>query len=372
MKTFTALLGAIALLPLTPLLTPSTAMAQTNPPIEFAHEGIMNKLDRIRLDQLKFDKLPLREVINVLIEMSKRGDPDHKGINFLVNPNPAPSPTGEQVDPSSVTVTIDPALKDVRLWPALDAIVLCADQPIHYSIEDYGVMFGAGARARAPRDETFFSFPGGHPEYFLQAIKRQCRVDWLSIASIPPEMESVQIPKLRINHASLGPILSENEHGGGSAAAPGSEGPWPEPVLKALVALYNNLGDKKPELGHLIVEGSLIRPAAVLFVGGGSRAADQVNVRAFPIGSIPEKEWVKLRQQIDMAQYAPAHVSGPQGRGGALLGRASINQDTHLLIATGSQSFLDMVQSVVSAFNANDALPWGNPANPRPEKPANK
>src|SRR6185312_4044213 len=94
-----------------------------------------------------------------------------KGVNFLFNPNqPSASATtdsglggagaptridpqtglavpvtagasggAEAVDPSTITIKL--ALNDVTLQEALDAIVLVADRPIHYSVGDYGIIF---------------------------------------------------------------------------------------------------------------------------------------------------------------------------------------------------------------------------------------
>jgi hypothetical protein len=154
---------------------------------------IISKLDRIRLDNLVFDGLPLSEVIRNLSEQTKLRDPDKKGINFLINPNGDTSidttgpraagaaggfggqpgaPAGAQqfgnpgataVDPATglpvgqgaaaggnepldlntVVIKINPALTDVRLVDVLDAICEVADHPIKYSIEDYAIVFSA-------------------------------------------------------------------------------------------------------------------------------------------------------------------------------------------------------------------------------------
>ncbi len=50
-------------------------------------QAIISKLDRIRLDTVIYDGLPLSEVIRDLSEQTKLCDPDKKGINFLINPN---------------------------------------------------------------------------------------------------------------------------------------------------------------------------------------------------------------------------------------------------------------------------------------------
>jgi type II secretory pathway component GspD/PulD (secretin)/tetratricopeptide (TPR) repeat protein len=50
-------------------------------------QAIMNKLDRIHLDTVMFDGLPLPEVIRNLSEEIRKRDPEHKGINFLIHGN---------------------------------------------------------------------------------------------------------------------------------------------------------------------------------------------------------------------------------------------------------------------------------------------
>jgi tetratricopeptide (TPR) repeat protein len=134
-------------------------------------QAIVSKLDRIRLDTVLYDGLPLSEVIRNLSEQIKLRDPDKKGINFLINPNAdtsasavaAATPGAATVDPAtglpmapaagagaaesvdlnSVIIKISPALSDVRLADVLDAIVQVADHPIKYSIEDYAIVFSA-------------------------------------------------------------------------------------------------------------------------------------------------------------------------------------------------------------------------------------
>ena len=116
---------------------------------------IVAKFNRIHFDQVIYDELPLSEVIRQLSEQTKLRDPEKKGINFLINPNPdtaeataaglpeAPAPTtgagAEETPVDQVVIKLN--LTDVRMADLLDAIVKGADKPIKYSIEDYGVVF---------------------------------------------------------------------------------------------------------------------------------------------------------------------------------------------------------------------------------------
>ena len=158
-------------------------------------QSIIAKLNSIRLDDVNFDGLPLNEVLRQLSEQSKLRDPERKGINFLINPNPdlsgppiavsgtgfggeqgggfggaptPPTPAAAQIDPNTglpiagggaagggggggegfdlgTAVTVKLTLNDERLLDVLDAIVLVAEHPpghqIKYSVQDFGVVF---------------------------------------------------------------------------------------------------------------------------------------------------------------------------------------------------------------------------------------
>src|SRR5438876_10863283 len=138
---------------------------------------IATKLERIVLDEVMFDGVPLPEVLRFLDEESRKRDPEKKGINFLINPNTTRStratvidpqtgqaiaiPPPEPMDMNSVIVRFNLPLREVRLKDVLDAIVKVADKPIEYSIEEYGVLFSQEANPLA--DPTVAS-AGKSPE----------------------------------------------------------------------------------------------------------------------------------------------------------------------------------------------------------------
>ena len=168
---------------------PNTGLATPNPYARTnliytgaGRQAIVSKLDRVRLDTVLYDGLPLSEVIRDLSEQTKLRDPEKKGINFLINPNADTSTTtasttpgvggattvdpntglpitapaaggGESVDLNQVVIKINPALTDVRLADVLDAIVEVADHPIKYSIQDYAIVFSA----KGPESPQLFS-----------------------------------------------------------------------------------------------------------------------------------------------------------------------------------------------------------------------
>ncbi|HEX5400305.1 MAG TPA: M56 family metallopeptidase, partial [Verrucomicrobiae bacterium] len=108
------------------------------------HEAILHKLNSLRLESISWsNSLPLSEVIRYLTEQSKLRDPDKIGINFIFNPEVATSPSAtntasEAVDPYNTNVKL--VMKDASLHDVLDGVVLVADRPIRYTVEDYAVV----------------------------------------------------------------------------------------------------------------------------------------------------------------------------------------------------------------------------------------
>lgn len=358
------------------LLAPSGALAQAKneanspPAASSGRQGIINKLERIRLETVRYDGLPLSEVVINLRDETKKRDPEKKGINFLINQNPdrgeaiatpapvvgpdgtpLPTPPPELVDMSTIAIKINPPLNDLRLVDVLDVVVKVADHPIKYSIEDYGVVFSPRGSEPVRKEAISFAFPGGTPSQLLNAVQQQYKVDWLSVADIPKEMADVHIPRLRIQHDVFEPIPR----------------PAWEPELAEVVSLYNQLGEQKPELGHLIVKGDLTKPSVVMFVPDKSAADTQprIKVKAFSIYGINDAERAKLQKDIDQAReeavnYA-SHLRGSSGLR-TLEGTVAIHNDTSLLVATGREAFVEMVESIVNACLAKERAK--NPAIP--------
>ncbi len=120
-------------------------------------QNILDKLDRIRLPWVAYDRVSFTNVVRDLSQQARTHDPAGRGVNFIVNPN-VPPPTNTVIDQStgdplpvspldivSMPITINPPLTNVRLGDALDAVVKAADKPIQYSIEDYALVFSPKA-----------------------------------------------------------------------------------------------------------------------------------------------------------------------------------------------------------------------------------
>ena len=152
--------------------------------------AIFDKLGKIQIDKLEFPLgVPLSEVIKYLDEETMARDPERQGLNFIIAPyvdlqtqQPAAfqqidpttgqpiqsTPQQEQFDLHDVKIRIEPALRNVRLLDALDAIVKVAEKQIKYSVDDYAVMF---TRKIPEQDQLFTRTFKVNPNTFVQGLE---------------------------------------------------------------------------------------------------------------------------------------------------------------------------------------------------------
>ena len=120
-------------------------------------QRLADQLNRIHLDSVTYDHLPLREVLRQLARNAHDSDPNHIGVNFMINPHPnlsdpAATDTAEDVGGFLVNLT----LTNATLAEVLDAVVKGVDHPIQYSIVDYAVIFSPKVAGEDPLvDRTF-------------------------------------------------------------------------------------------------------------------------------------------------------------------------------------------------------------------------
>ncbi|MGO8929496.1 MAG: M56 family metallopeptidase [Limisphaerales bacterium] len=102
-------------------------------------QAIVTKLANIRLDRVEYDHQQLGWVVVNLDAEARKHDPEHVGINFILD---TVTP-GHAQYLASLPITIKPPLINIRLADVLDAVVKLTKQPIQYSILDEGVLFSA-------------------------------------------------------------------------------------------------------------------------------------------------------------------------------------------------------------------------------------
>ncbi len=189
-----------------------------------------------------------------------------------------------------------------------------------------------------PAGEDFL-FPGGSPIDFLQALQKQYGVDLMSLADISPRIDRAHVPKLRI-----------------PAARSPANLPQPLWQLNNMIGLYNQLAKDDPRLGKLFVHSNGTNVIAVTLrpLPTTDAARVEIKTRAFPLAGIPEAKWSSLTKVIDFTQLEVQnrHESLREMFGPASV---SIHRGSELLIAVGSETYLDLVGSIVDAWRANAA-----------------
>lgn len=129
---------------------PPPSAKTTTPRTSRGKQQIEAKLNQIVLNEISLDNIPISELVRFLNDEARQRDPEKKGINFLIanvleeTAMGVDPTTGMALGPTSVDIgsfSVSLRLRDVRLKDVLDAITRVAEQPVRYSIEDYGVVF---------------------------------------------------------------------------------------------------------------------------------------------------------------------------------------------------------------------------------------
>jgi general secretion pathway protein D len=158
-------------------------------------QAILSKLEHLHLDEVKYDALSLKLVLDQVRQQCLERDPDRVGVNFMWNPH-AETGTGgaalpdasaaaaagavasatpaPPVDINSIIITIDPQLTHLRLSDALDAITKAADQPIKFTVEDYAVVFSPKSQESAQLYTKVFKVD---PNTFVQGLQNVSAIE---------------------------------------------------------------------------------------------------------------------------------------------------------------------------------------------------
>jgi hypothetical protein len=127
----------------------------------FVH-GVQRKLETIRLPEVTLKHVSLDHVIVMLLEMAKKADPKHQGINIVWCPHRESSgckvPLAgtpdlpidpNAIDPSSIFVNLRRRLVNQSLRNVLDAVVSGANPRVHFTINADMVVFWPNSTATA-------------------------------------------------------------------------------------------------------------------------------------------------------------------------------------------------------------------------------
>ncbi len=208
------------------------------------------------------------------------------------------------------------------------------------------------AQTGATNSPDVFQFPGGNPRQLLEQVEKEFKVDWLSVADIPREMDHVRVPQFRIDFKTPDAVQGQ---------PPRTSLPL-EVRLMRLIAFYNRMAQEKPELGKLFVDPEPImsvKPSVVLLVPdkNSPTAKPEMKVKAFALRGLPKTQWNEVVKDVmeaeDDTRQFNAEMQARYGGRPDIQGSVRIHESTSLLVASGSESYVEMVESIVAAHRTN-------------------
>ena len=185
-----------------------------------------------------------------------------------------------------------------------------------------------GARTEAKPKKQFFFFTGGTPLDFILAMAHHFRTRLGEILSIPSSLAHAQVPKMRLSTENPGDAL----------------------------ALYNRVDN--PFLGRWYWDpsdpnGGTNLHVLTLVPNAGATAEKPVSrVKAIALGGVPEDKWRALEEDVAVAQKVGRNDAERRGSENPE-GEIHIQPASKVLIVSGSDAFIEMVESVVAAHRIN-------------------
>ena len=199
----------------------------------------------------------------------------------------------------------------------------------------------------APKKKLFI-FGGGSPFDLIVALDKHFRTRLVQILTLPEMLTRAEVPKLR--------VAAED----------------PRDVLN----LYNRL--QNPALGQWHYEyenASLNSPPTnmnvLTLVPDKSVIANKIErngikVKAVALAGVPEPQWESLAKDINDARSYGAEAVAEKGGSDAFSGSVHFQKESKVLIISGSENYVEMVDSLVTAHRMNAELEMKAEAKPPP------
>ncbi len=180
-----------------------------------------------------------------------------------------------------------------------------------------------------PQQSGLFEFGGGPAWRLITAASEHFHLPWEAIASLSDPQYRVLVPRF---------ILYVRQ---------------PEDILKT----YNWLAENNPSMGKWIWKGDAANPDALILIpqkNPPDSPESEIKVRALSLAAIPQARWNAMEDEIETSrEEAESFMRRSENASVQPLdGTIQLNPGTRNLVAIGSQSYIDMVASVVAAFQA--------------------
>jgi hypothetical protein len=178
-----------------------------------------------------------------------------------------------------------------------------------------------------------FSFEGGSPIDFVVALDRHFRTRLVQILTLPETLSRTRVPKLRVAADDPREVLTLYNR----LESP-TLGQWRFEPAKSVT---NNSGTNMNVL--------MLVPDKSMVAGKIERSATKV--KGVALAGVPEAKWEPLIRDIEQAGKQGEEAA--QGSGDVFGGSIRVQRDSKVLIVVGSEAYLEMVESLVTAHRTN-------------------
>jgi hypothetical protein len=182
-----------------------------------------------------------------------------------------------------------------------------------------------------------FEFGGGQPLDLIRAASERFHLPWPGIVTLPVTQDRVRVPPFTVF------VRQPND----------------------ILLTYNWMAESDPSLGKWNWQNDAENPDVLIFEAPRNDPSktpeSEPKVKAFSVAGIEKEKWNSLVAEITEANAAARNFIQVQEvkaglppdterMDGTILG---INEGTKVLVAVGPQSYIDMVESILWAFEAN-------------------
>jgi hypothetical protein len=218
-----------------------------------------------------------------------------------------------------------PLRSKVFALPLLCVAVLIAASPLAHARQTNDVNQCENGKRR------LFIFEGGNPIDFIVALDKHFRTRLIQILTLPDLLRRTEVPKLQVAADDPREVLSVYNR----LQSP-TLGQWRyEPEANAQKASGTNMN-----VLMLVPDKSVV-----------AGKTERMKVKALALAGVPEAKWGMLTRDLDQARAYGEEAA--KGASDVFGGSFRIQRDSKVLIVSGSEGYIEMVESLVGAHRMN-------------------